>query len=418
MAGKQPHCSGWPRGGTHDESPEKNQFSGSTAGRRRKSSAASAKQKAKAAPRAVPKAKAKSLPRCEKLACYQAFEKTLTTVLFAPTKIMLHTILESVRSRGIAVWEEERFMKYFFQQYVHQETSEALRQDPDTMEGHIWAARWWMGVSSPLTLGHPPSQQPSEQWNKKCKNDLRSVQKMRSHQDVVVGLMKAAAGWLQEVSAEEAAQSDRVVSLLAPAQNLHLEYPDSADGWMLGSKPHMVKKPFTRFNFGFLPIASLIRRFSDRHGCLQCMNTPSCSYYCMPLSKPQPLPAQTVQRMVAVLKARKVAAIRQLLEADGILERTDHAGAPLRFNREKYAETWHTFCVLKVQDREVKFCTCWLFLWRGSCNHRWALQQHLGLGKYTEDRIPDCKVARKQQFARGSSDDECPDRNAKAARVR
>ena len=98
---------------------------------------------------------------------------------------MLHTILESVRSRGIAVWEEERFMKYFFQQYVHQETSEALRQDPDTMEGHIWAARWWMGVSSPLTFGHPPSQQPSEQWNKKCKNDLRSVQKMRSHQGLV-----------------------------------------------------------------------------------------------------------------------------------------------------------------------------------------------------------------------------------------
>ena len=357
-------------------------------------------------------------PRCAQTSCYHSLLKVISTILFMPTKLMLHVALEAVRTRGEFVWGEARFVQYFFREYVCTEASE----DEDAVEGKIWTARWWTGVRSRLSCGHPASQQPAEQWNRKCKEDMKSVMKLRSHTDVAKALLAATGAWQQDVCKEEAVKSEKLVSLLAPPEFLHAVQPDQPDSWMLGEKPHYVKKPFTRFNYGFLTISGMLRRFEPRLGCLQCKVGTRFTYYGIPVSKPVKLPRQTFERMVRCLKAATIRGVRDCMLLDGVLEKAEHVGAPYRFNRDKFHELWTNYCLLQVERNDedgqdsVNFCSCWLYRWRGHCAHLWALMEYLGLRKFTSDPIPARKRAQTKRFARGSSDEE-PDRPCQRPRI-
>ncbi|CAE7948120.1 unnamed protein product [Symbiodinium sp. KB8] len=177
----------------------------------------------------------------------------------------------------------------------------------------------------------------------KFKRDVRAGEvKLTTHQAVVEGIGRAAAGWCKPLSLADE-QTNSPITLMG--RSVSCEMPLHPDLWMIqdGRK---------------------IRR-----------------YLCLAIGQPRAIPQGLLSLMVAILKARNISRMQTLLRAEGIVEEADGSE---KFNKTKHAELWNTYCLAWLQEPEVETgdlitnCTCWLNCSRGHCIHRYVIREWFG----------------------------------------
>ena len=144
---------------------------------------------------------------------------------FLPTKAMFSVFWNVVGERIKVHWQDGDWWQYFASTYLAQTPVDAASFGVEMLT----TARWWRGAGLGFGVGHGPTMQPREQFNRKLKRDVASLtDDLSTHSAVIRSLKEAAMAWSQSPA------QPLVNALLATRGDLLPERPNSPDAWMLG----------------------------------------------------------------------------------------------------------------------------------------------------------------------------------------
>ena len=128
--------------------------------------------------------------------------------------------------------------------------------------------------------------------------------------------------------------------------------PTSPDAWMWETGK-VLRCPFgeASFHAGIPAILKRLRMKDSPYAqmCQSAHDSPDgpTTWYCMAQKIPLKIPSGMAKKMLAHLKTRNVGKLQGLLQQDGVLQPADEsAQAPLRFDRDSYADVYNKYCLV------------------------------------------------------------------------
>ena len=165
----------------------------------------------KATPKVAPKAKTRFRPRARRPQMRSDGEDLETAgapslkhrsvwaylvehaeIVFAPTRILFHLLMDAVLARSRRAWDDDAgtWTSYYERVYLRKERVSAQKYGLE----EIWGSDWWSGCLSASGERAPGStQQPAEQANAKYKRDMKSQGRLTTHAAVAEALQAPTA---------------------------------------------------------------------------------------------------------------------------------------------------------------------------------------------------------------------------------
>lgn len=323
--------------------------------------------------------------------------------------------VESIQSRVLEVWQERRWWTYLVAQYLQKVPVDAAKYGA----AEFWRADWHCGVGRDASwVPVPPSsQQPAESINSKLKRDVRGGRKrLGRHTEVLDALARACKAWTQPVHPDDV-QRGKCVSLMGMEGSVSTDRPLSPCPWML-AEGKKLRPPLSSRIWNYPSIPRLLHLMEASKGTARCcyedFSRGDHRYLCLRQAKAGPVPPGTGLKLLRQLKAVNVDSLTEAWLEENIFTREEGMEA-YRFNKETFNSLWMEYCLTWRAnppcdgscDTAITRCTCWMFAWRGSCTHAYALEEYLGVRIWSGGVIPSCpsKATKSRKKKRGSSEE-------------
>lgn len=320
--------------------------------------------------------------------------------MWLPTPEMFHVAWKAILHRARTCWGGASLAEYFEKEYL-------------TFKGDLIRVSWHCDVVS--TPGFPASQQTSEQWNRKFKDNVLSVQdpENMNHKSVCPALETAISTWSRPVMHDEEAP----VSMLAPTNCMSFTSPGSPDKWMTSSQGVPMKPPpgEGRRKGGstvFVPSIPVILKRRQKHPefvfTYQTGTEDDLThFYVMRAGKPAKVEPDVGAMLVSQAACRDVGVLTRLWQQAEVLVEDDKLAV------KRLRQLWSHHCMVVIRRNQVQ-ASCWQCRRHGHCVHKYAVKQMHGLESYVAASVPSARRGREalrgEAHQRGSSEEPSPPR--------